>query len=172
MIEQSTVDERHLARLCSADPELASIIELEVDLARLRSPWASVEVIVAIRNRCRDLADKALYDEAAIEFSSSELTPSLRDTQECESTLARLKKLKQGKRAPCCELWDERESCFTTERARMAEIIQDSAVQRQGAPGDHPFAGQGLLDTWQADFRQCRTSLPLHEIEAMGMTNL
>ena len=49
----------------------------------------------------------------------------------------------------------------------MAEIIQGAASERQSTPKGFPFAGQQLLDRWQVNFNDCRTSMPTHGIEAI-----
>ena len=167
LLSQRPVDERRLARLCAADTELESLIEIEVDIdipGLVRVPDV---VFRRLRERCHQLADRAISEEPVAEQNTPMLSPSFRDHLQAESTLTRLKRLKAGKRTTCCELWDSTTNTFTDERDRMAEIIQEAAAGRQGRPRGQPFAGQQLLDDWQADFRGCRTSLPAHEVEAI-----
>ena len=167
LLKEHPVDERRLARLCMADPELEGLIELVVDIERPGYVSVSQEVIDGVAARCKEQADRVISETSTSAESSPEVLPGFGDHHQSESTLTRLKKLKQGKRSTCCELWDDEGQCFTSDNGRMAEIIQQATMERQGSPRGHAFAGQGLLDEWQANFSRCRTSIQLHEIETI-----
>ena len=137
------IDERRIARLCAADSGLQDIIVLDVDLGNPANSSVSADVVQSLRVRCSELAAEAISDESMAAEAIPDVSPTLRDRHQCEATLQRLKKLKEGKRSSCCELWDEGRNEFTSDRRRMGEIIQDAALERSGSDGAFEFAGGG-----------------------------
>ena len=167
VLEQCPVDDRRLARLCAIDPNLEDIVEIQVDLDRPGQYCVPAGVLEKLSEHFGELANAAILEASNSAELASEDSHGLRGHQTCQSTVQTLKKLKEGKRIACAELWDDEHECFTAERARMAELIRAKTLERQGAPRGYPLAGQLLLDEWQANFSDCRTALPRHEVESI-----
>ena len=167
LLKQRPLDERRLSRLCSADPQLANLIEIDVDLESPGSFQVPQQAFELLSARCSEQADLAISEETASAQSAVHVAPGLGGHQHCESTVQSLKRMKEGKPTACCELWDEERQVFTSDRQRMAEMIQANTMERQGTPRAYPLAGQELLELWQPDFSSCRTSLTLQEIECI-----
>lgn len=164
------IDERRLSRLCQADPELASIIELTVDVHGMSNFCASPNAMSSLRTRCGTLADAFIAEQSSSargDAGSLDVPSGLRNHVQSESLIQSAKRLKQGKRNTVTELWDEDLQGYTDDIDRTANIIKATATDRQGRERGDPSAGQPLLDAWSADFSGCRQNLPLHEIETI-----
>ena len=87
-------------------------------------------------------------------------------TEQHESTLQPLKRLKQAMPLAVNELWDAHNRNFVDDTASMAKIklIRDAAQDRQGRVTSSPLQGQNLLDQWYASLSQCRVIVERHEI--------
>ena len=102
-------------------------------------------VLRLVSARCRELADQLILEETDSPRDNFEIGDGLRGHRQSETTLSRLKKLKQGGRSAFGELWDEESQHFTTDVDRMASIIKDSARKRQGEVQASPFAYRQFL---------------------------
>ena len=106
--------------------------------------------------RCQEQAEAAVLEAPASAESPTRESADLRGHEQSESILQELKRIKSGKKSSLCELWDEERRTFTNDGSRMAEIIERGVAERQGTSSAFPLAGQGLLDSWQAEFSRCR----------------
>ena len=167
LLKRYPIDETRLARICAADPGLQEIVELEVDVNIPGDVRAHDAVLERLRARCEEQARAAVVEASAATESPACNSADFRGHEQSESILQELKRIKSGKRTSLCELWDEQRQDFTADKDRMAEIIKGSVMERQGSSQAAPFAGQTLLDSWQADFRLCRAGVSLHEIEVI-----
>ena len=138
--------------LCAADSDLSAIVEWH-------AIWMFLTASLCLHT-CLSVWLNVVGSKRTL-FSSKPL-PGLiscltqlrgsEDTDNTESTLQSLKRLKQGMPLAVNELWDDHNGNFVDDTACMAKLIQDAAQDRQGRV------------TWYANFSQCRVIVERHEI--------
>ena len=65
VLERHSIDERRLSRLCTADRDLAAIIELHVDLDDFGGTTVPVDVFEHLAERCHEQADAVIVEVPA-----------------------------------------------------------------------------------------------------------
>ena len=164
------LDEIRLSRLLSIDPELKTIVIVDVDLEEPGRNTVSQDVLDLLYARSRALAREAIAARADDRLSSSATEPSsgvLRNHKPDSVMIQRLKALKQGRRLSVEQVWDDEAQEYATDLDEVANVFMRALRDRQGSRRGHPTAGQQLLDNWQADFSTCRERLTLNEIEVI-----
>ena len=94
LLERHPIDERHLCRLCAADPDLSAIVELHVDLNAFDSISVPPHLLEHLAERCRVQADAVLIETPARPDILSDPGEGFRGHRQHESTLQSLKRLK------------------------------------------------------------------------------
>ena len=121
---------------------------------------------------CRDLAREATQECVRTETVQQDeeqgvAFQTFTDHSRATTKIQELKALKTGRRLEWSELWDEENKEYTTDEERMAKIVRKVAWERQGTRRADERSGLDFLKDWQADFRHCRTSLQIAEIEVI-----
>ena len=114
-LRQDPIHERRLSRVCMADPELEDIVEVHVDLGAPGSAVVPQSVFDRLSERCRAQAQEVIAEISAAPQSAPAVEPGLRGHQQHETTIQALKRMKEGVRKKCCELWDEEHGEFTSD---------------------------------------------------------
>ena len=122
LLERHPIDERHLSRLCAADPDLSAIVELHVDLNVFDSTSVPPHVLQRLAERCRVQADAVLVETPARPDILSDPAEGFRGHRQHETTLQSLKRLKQGMPLAINELWDLHNGNFVDDTASMAAV--------------------------------------------------
>ena len=165
-------EEAKMVRLCKVYPRLSEMVELDVQDDSLGWSTVPAEVDEALMAHCRDLAREATQECVRTETKQHDeeqdvAFKTFADHSRATSKIQELKSLKAGRRLEWHELWDEENKEYTTDEERMADIVRKVAWERQGTRRADERSGLDFLKDWQADFRHCRTSLQIAEIEVI-----
>jgi len=146
------------------------LVEIMVDVTRPGECWIEESTILALRRHVQALAEELHAEETerrVEEATAGEEHPHVEAGT--GGQVSQMRTLKDPPRHPLTELWDEAGQDYTEDEDRMAEILLDAALSRQGANAvqEESTAGQGLLDGWGVSMAECRTSLQDTEVLAI-----
>ncbi len=147
-----------------AYPLLLQLCEVDIDM-----PNSSVRVITseALITHIHALVHNIASQHDTVESdSTSDDTPrgSLINNVLHQNSASYLKSLLPCKRHQIIEMWCETSQQYENEPYKIGQVIRNAGLTRSGNVRGDPARGQGILDSWHADFSSCRRHLSLSEV--------